>query len=489
MKGFFKVRDESRLFTLEDLTKPDFFKDLVYLDYWHSTGLGGPGVVYMIMENSALYQIGLGAGFPYAEESKLGEYIPLLDRKKELPRDWRRWKSKETFIREDYFEAFERLYKDLNLDDEDEDEDISSIRCAEKFFKCDKENDYLFRDSYEEQLRIDRVRRKCEEDLERVRLTNGDVNWIEVPLNIYKNRKIIAAHYVLLFRKTDTQNVYSGVKWTIVERKKEVDGQPMSVSVSGESAQSYALYYKSYSNMAGILKYRDKASWYSDNGCYSEEYSTLQDGIMEKGEYVDSYLTLEAAKEGALYRSSQVIGWAGDINKETLVHFDWSDIDMEKMREETREIRLWNAREKLFIAEHYREICEVAKDYPRNDDAINSLRDEAFKTGIPMKEVRGCIYDVCQRLFGGYTMDELVTSVMSLENKKLRDKVKTTRTKSGYVIVDTVYISGRYYYETMVFEAMSDGSVTRWDDLDYARAETFDRSVEAHLKMIEKWKR
>lgn len=59
------MRDCNQTFTLEDLDER-FWKKVLYVEKWHSSGFWGSGRLWMITSDKILYQIGFET-FPYNE--------------------------------------------------------------------------------------------------------------------------------------------------------------------------------------------------------------------------------------------------------------------------------------------------------------------------------------------------------------------------------------------------------------------------------------
>ena len=106
-------------FTLADLTDT-FFDTVVLIEYDHSSGLGGPGAVYMVTNTGKCYFLPM-EGFGH-QESELSKYIPLLAignklepvryRYRYLAEDngWK-WAGYDVLIRDNYYEEILSAYE------------------------------------------------------------------------------------------------------------------------------------------------------------------------------------------------------------------------------------------------------------------------------------------------------------------------------------------------------------------------------------------
>lgn len=106
-------------FTLADLTDT-FFDTVVLIEYDHSSGLGGPGAVYMITNTGKDYFLPM-EGFEH-QESELAKYIPLLAignkleparyRYRYLAEDngWK-WAGYDVLIRDNYYKEILSAYE------------------------------------------------------------------------------------------------------------------------------------------------------------------------------------------------------------------------------------------------------------------------------------------------------------------------------------------------------------------------------------------
>lgn len=369
-------------FKLEDLTQ-DFFDKVVFLVYDCSSGLGGPGDVTMITENGEEYILGI-EGFEHSEW-ELDKFIPLLAKGEQKdPIDCRPfflveekgWKYVYNFgnvlIHNDYYEKIYEVYEKCK----EKSNYASLIDSARRVLNSDNK---MPRNVYEGTEAVWKKEAEEKEAAEQrkglVRLTEDDLDWKDLYINNQKfNGARLEGTYLLLFKKIMDGSI-SGSKWTIEFQRQECS--PCCHKMDAP-IETYNLYYKSYENMSGILRYKEP----NEQGCSCYEFSTLEDGVNDYGKFVHSYKTLETAKEGALYRN-ECIGW-GNYFKDNLLSIDWRKIDIADVEKEYSEKIMKeesdNKKLQILFAEKYQDIYMALAEHDFPGDAIKDITEKLHIT-------------------------------------------------------------------------------------------------------------
>ena len=109
---------------LLDLTKDkEFWDKVLYVEKWRSSGLGGPGALWIVTSEKLLYQIGFET-FPYDENHLeefndffAEEYYDKVNDKHTYKIESKGWKyldrrhqGEDIWIRDEYAEIFEQQY-------------------------------------------------------------------------------------------------------------------------------------------------------------------------------------------------------------------------------------------------------------------------------------------------------------------------------------------------------------------------------------------
>lgn len=314
-------------FQLSELTE-DFFKRVCYIEQMWSSGMGGPGHIIMITETGGEYFLGIEGYDEYNPQYT----VPLLEVYKEWNEEKHRniyciekegWTFCEDFaaiflIRNDLYEKVNKLYYDT------EHRELKNEDCY-KLVKCVlKPEGRLARKVFEktqeawEQEELER--RKAEEAREKVRLTEEDIEWKPLHANNLLSNPIEGT-YAFLFKREENGQI-SGYKWTIVFQRKEITH---GRTYKGAPIEAYNLFFNEYSNVIGVLGYRESGY---DWRPYDRK-STIQDGVHDYGRFVRSYKTLELAKESVRYRN-EWIGW-GNVNKENIIRVSTDEQSVAEM--------------------------------------------------------------------------------------------------------------------------------------------------------------
>ena len=369
-------------FKLEDLTQ-DFFDKVVFLVQYQSSGLGGPGAVIMITEYGEEYMLGMeGSGH---SEWELDKFIPLLARGERKDssdlhtcfrveeKGWQYlFNHGNVLIRNDYYEKIFEVYKKY----EETSEYFSWLESARSILNPGNKIPRNIYEGTEVTWKKEKEKREVAEQRKALeRLTEDDVEWKDLYINNQKSKGAwLEGIYLLLFRKNEDGSI-SGSKWTIEFQREEY--KPCCHKANAP-IDAFNLYYKSYENMAGMLQYKEP----NENGDSCYEYSTLQDGVNSYGKFVRSFKTIEAAKQGALYRN-ECIGW-GNYYKNNLIRINWSNIDKDDVEKDYLKKEIHENKLLLLFAEKYTDIYTALAEH---DSPGNAIHDITEKLHITREEV------------------------------------------------------------------------------------------------------
>lgn len=359
-------------FELEDITE-ELAQKVIFVQYIHSSGLGGVGSITAVTEEGQEYYFGLHECESSEKELEilkrfLGENANDKERYADPEnhkgfKDLGSWLCKgQVLVRKDffdrYFDAFQK--RDMKISPE-------AVRAM-----LDPQNKLprkIYRRTAEIWKEEERRRKEYEERQVKNRLTEGeDYEWKEFEYGFEKG------YYLLLF-KEDNDGSISGSKWTIICQIEQFEegGQ-----YSNAPIEAYNLYYERYENMGGILKYPEKGE---DKEIY--KYTTLTDGVNSYGEFRRTYFTLEQAKYAALKRN-EFIGW-GNYCKDNLLRTNWDEMTLEEAKKDY--FRAVKRQKELRLL--FPEICgEVLQILSKYDFPVNAVDEISEKLSLSKKDVR-----------------------------------------------------------------------------------------------------
>lgn len=285
-------------FTLEELDE-GFWQRVIYVEKWYSSGLGGPGCLWMVTSDKLLYEIGFET-FPY-DENNLEQFAPFFEIERYDKEQWRDiykiesegWKvidsGMRVWIRQEYSQEFE-----------------------EELEKAKQEKKYVFMlDVFLKMIGVETDREaileanlKCliekqqkdweevEKEKERTKLLQDHFEWKPLYMNNCVH-SLQEGEYALIFRKID--NEIQAFKFSIVYQRQEVKPLQIKIDVPPEL---YILFENRYSEVIGPYCYPDP----NHDGFpkRDEEKNTFNNSDMnDYGRFVRAFKTMEEAKEYA----------------------------------------------------------------------------------------------------------------------------------------------------------------------------------------------
>lgn len=289
-------------FTLDDISE-ELFNKTVFFEYESSSGLGGSGCIRLLTSEGEEYLLGF-EGFEYSED-ELYKFFPIADKSKELD-GWEYFYAADItmLIREGFYKQFIEAYENAK----EKSKYVFGFEIVKKML--DPENK-IPRNVYvgTEKALQKKAAEMEEQEKQRalVRLTDEDIYWETLYMNNMKQNPIIG-YYLLMFKKEEDGSI-TGSKWSIIFQLEEIS--PCCESPNSQ-IEAYNLFYETYYKVKGPLKYPEP----TENCMLKYDSSTLND-IQSYGQFIHSYKTLQAAKEGALYRN-EFVGW-GNYNKRNLI--------------------------------------------------------------------------------------------------------------------------------------------------------------------------
>lgn len=289
-----KIKDT---FSLSETHTKEFWDKVLYVEKWHSSGLGGPGALWMITSDKLLFQIGFET-FPY-DEHHLEEFSDFFAEEEYDRVNFKRvyriekygWKhlpahqfSNDIWIKDEFVDEFIHRYKDATTGNR-------YVFCPQLFAEIigvNVEIERVIEEKFADLLEKEHRRREMEErERERVKMCAEHFSWKPLYMNNMKSMPQIG-EYALLFKQSD--NKVLGYKFSITYQMPMIE--PMVVN-AGEKPEMYILYVKRYEEVVGTFKYPDL-----DVTCNCEN-SFNEFDINDIGEFQRAFMTIEAAKEFA----------------------------------------------------------------------------------------------------------------------------------------------------------------------------------------------
>lgn len=311
----------NKTFELSDMDDK-FWNRVIFINIWKSSGLGGPGCLWIITDDKKEYVISFQT-FPHLERH-LGELTPILKYKEkdfsyEHPYEsegngWKYVKKEMLLLRDDFYDAFITVYNDvekrkllgwkkdhmpllagiaLGLGEEpDRFNELEATRLWEQEAIC---------------------REKYEAERKKQELTEEYFDWKAVyPNNIRSNGE--EGIYALIFKDNESKTV--GYKFSIIYQREEISPLHRNSRI-----EAYNLFEMRYDDVQGPLAHSNadnenefkQALDYSNRFIYSNTFSNCE--VNSYGEFVRSFSTLEEAKAYAI----AITNIRNYVNKENII--------------------------------------------------------------------------------------------------------------------------------------------------------------------------
>lgn len=374
-------------FKFEDLNDALFSKVIAF-SYSKGSGLGGPGVIYMLTNDGKEYLIGEegfegdwispGNTFPFMSEAfgsdDNGSWVRIS----------KQYSSESIFFRRELQSGADTTIENYCKKNESYGVIVWQPLVWQLLGMDASKIEHIVYDKTKKIAEQEEEnRKKAEEHFKRVLLKPNAFEWRKLYYNndipTDDTDKWIQGYYLLLFKKVDTCRIDGSMMTIAFQREQSEEG----VHSIDAKIEAYNLFYRRFEDVRGPLEIPEcqggspmkelEESFAGYLTCYS---------VNSRDGFIRSYSSLEEAKKGAMY-------WLkvrGGIDSENVIPYGTvrSD-DSEIRKKELREAELY-----MIFVTRYADVIEVIKkyDYPGN------AADEVAKVlGIDRNEV-GFIYDM-----------------------------------------------------------------------------------------------
>ncbi len=347
---------EKRIFKLDELDD-EFWEKVIFINIWNSTGMGGPGSLWIITSDKKLFFIGY-EGLPYSE-FKLGEFSPLLRKKEEIINGRRPYVvedegwhfiQKNVLVRDDFYEDFMQVYKDKIRREGLSWKYVHMPAIAGLALGLDGEPErYNEEKTYQLWKERDEALKEWERKRAAVALDADDLIWKRIYANNNPANEFLFGEYALLFRDCEEKTI--GYKLTIKYQRKELE--PFGLAGKNAPIERYNLFEWKYNDVIGPLSHEESRYDNAYRQAFGGDTNTLHNcEINSPGQFVRSFATIEEAKKYAL----ALVNCRHYVDKETIIR----DLDNED-RVYRSYLRKYEAL--LAFRENYRDILEIVCDY------------------------------------------------------------------------------------------------------------------------------
>ena len=375
---------ENKTFDLEDLTE-ECWEKVIFFQIYHSSGLGGPGVLCLVTKDKKKYYLGF-EDLPFNEYFLDKNLHPMFKKSSEWvgkrcpylieSNGWVFLKYtdhvlfREALIREDMYESFRKvaLNKDLvmkkikygywNLPDivglalgAESLERLNYIRSVKAWEKYDK----LIETAHEE--------------YERKKLLPEHIVWKPMRMNNMADNPVIGEYALIVNRKGDGR--LSARRFTILYQCHM--SKPLLIDPS-RGVEFYVLFEKDYYELYGALDYTNPKETRNNRGAAYFEWESLSSGeMLDHGRFIRCFRTVEEAKEYALCYEN-----ANGGNCFTLV------TELDPIEDHKKRVKRYEAYQ--MFRKHYKEIADIMANndvYPDNSSGGGAYLIDALLKGVP----------------------------------------------------------------------------------------------------------
>lgn len=355
----------SNTFKLSDLNQ-SFWDKVIFIQVCYSSGLGGPGAIWIITNEHKLYVIGI-TELPFNEWMDLEKLTPLLD-VINLPNGVEAYKAETVgykysnlgyvLIKEEYFDQYEEMWKLVYDMDQYKIHYVHEPDVMKLVLGCEDMERLDLEDTVE---RIEREKQeydRLEKEYNARKLTADYLDWKPIYDNndfsgVFRENGI----YCLLLR--DVGGIAEGLRISIEYQVEEIE--PFG-RYSNAPIEQYILYEKNYGRIDGKLSFRNPEDTHKVSS-YSFMKDTLNDyDLNNPGTFIRAFGTLEEAKECAI-----AVADRANYNKDNVI--DVSDT------EKIKKFELNNMRIKyqtiLTFGKYYQEIINLVATYEFPDKNVS----------------------------------------------------------------------------------------------------------------------
>ena len=281
-------------FELKDLDQA-FWDKVIFIKVVHSTGLGGPGVIWIITDEKKLYCLGI-TDLPFSEY-ELDKLNVLFDYQRAETKGFKYSGKGRVLVKEEYFEEYEDCWQkmyDLDLHQINYVHESDVMRCVlggEQWERFDLLETVKRR---EEELKF---YAECREEHEKKKLPERYFEWKPIYANNSYCRSFPEEGYYCLLLREYEGKIY-GSRYSIVYQREQIN--PFEYEINAPIEQ-YIVFEKDYYVIEGRLSFKDPKE--SDNNSleYEELWDDLNDCDMNNhGKFERALSTLEDAKKYAM---------------------------------------------------------------------------------------------------------------------------------------------------------------------------------------------
>lgn len=347
--------NEERLFELGELDE-SFWQKAILITVWYSSGMGGPGSIWIVTEDKETFLIGM-EGLPYGEH-ELHHLTPLLKRKPAFKdykhpyeaedNGWKYIREEGTLVRSDFYADFQKIYEDkvrrkklgwksfhmpflagiaLGLDDE-------PPRWTEKV-------------TYLKNMEFQKTMQELDEKQKMLELDADVFLWKPLyPNNMPQNSQF--GEYALLFKEHEGKVV--GYKFSVVYQRKEVS--PLRLAGCDALIERYNLFEQRYDDVFGPLAVTSDNKKLGIKGDFDWACTLHDYTVNHPGNFIRSFETMDEAKAYAF----EITKIRNYVNKENII----TDLDNEE-RIYRNYLRKYEGM--IFFRQHYEEILKIVSDY------------------------------------------------------------------------------------------------------------------------------
>lgn len=291
-----KTYDMQKTFLLSETQNEEFWEKVLYVEKWHSSGLGGPGALWIITADKLLYQIGFET-FPYDENNlaQFNQFFEVERYDKNLSRriykiESHGWKylehENDIWIRNQYAEEFEKQIEKYSQ----RENFIFSPQVFAGIIGVEGEIERVLEEKFAQLLidkRMEAIRREKKRD--RITIRSEQFTWMPLYMN-NENSMPQVGEYALLFAKRDKQ--IKAYKFSITYQMPEE--KPMLIK-AGEIPELFILCVNEYDTVIGPYEYPDVNNSGATN-TINFEHTFHNLDMNNYGRFIRAFKTMEEAK-------------------------------------------------------------------------------------------------------------------------------------------------------------------------------------------------
>lgn len=420
--------DEEKTFDLDDLDD-EFWEKVVFFEIWHSSGLGGPGGIWMVTEDKKKYYLGF-EDLPFSEYKLAENLHPMFSLTNKLESGHHRyvlendgWKfihgdpliTAGAMIKNDIYEKFIEVVNNKNLVKEKVEfgyynlPDIVGLSLGTESLE---RINYIR--SVLAQEKLDRLMREIDEEHERNKFLPEHLIWKPMHVNNMKENRIFGECALIVKRNEERLVV---MKLTIVFQPYCI--KPMQIDP--RRTEHYILFEKTYHDFYGPIDFSQIEENFqtSRHALAFFHWACLSDG--DYGMFLSSFSTEEEAKEYALCYANANSHITG--NRNTMI------THLEPKEDHQRRVERYEAYQAY--RKYYKEIIDVIVNYDGYPDFTSGgapFLKEAILKEVPQITERQLTlfwHDL------PVVLEKRTQDVLEMEKQKSLEKLMKMKSKNG----------------------------------------------------------